>query len=35
VTLGTVGLLLLVVGATYERRRQQTREAVAWVVQMS
>jgi hypothetical protein len=35
VTLGTVGLLLLVVGATYERRRQQTREAVAWVGQMS
>jgi hypothetical protein len=34
VTLGTVGLLLLVVGATYERRRQQAREAVAWVSQM-
>ncbi|CCG04080.1 SCO7613 C-terminal domain-containing membrane protein [Blastococcus saxobsidens] len=34
VTLGTAGLLLLVVGATYERRRQQAREAVAWVVQM-
>jgi hypothetical protein len=33
-TLGTVGLLLLVVGATYEQRRQQAREAVAWVVQM-
>jgi hypothetical protein len=33
-TLGTVGLLLLVVGATYERRRQQAREAVAWVAQM-
>jgi hypothetical protein len=23
-----------VVGATYERRRQQAQEAVAWVVQM-
>ena len=34
VALGTAGLLLLVVGATYERRRQQAREAVAWVVQM-
>jgi hypothetical protein len=34
VTLGTAGLLLLVVGATYERRRQQAREAVAWVSQM-
>jgi hypothetical protein len=34
VTLGTAGLLLLVVGATYERRRQQAREAVAWVAQM-
>ena len=34
-TLGTVGLLLLVVGATYEQRRQQAREAVAWVAQMS
>ena len=33
-TLGTAGLLLLVVGATYERRRQQAREAVAWVAQM-
>ena len=33
-TLGTVGLLLLVVGATYERRRRQAREAVAWVAQM-
>jgi type VI protein secretion system component VasK len=33
-TLGTVGLLLLVLGATYERRRQQAREAVAWVGQM-
>ena len=33
-TLGTVGLLLLVVGATYERRRMQAREAVAWVAQM-
>jgi hypothetical protein len=27
-------LLLLVLGATYERRRQQAREAVAWVGQM-
>jgi hypothetical protein len=34
VSLGTVGLLLLVVGATYERRRLQAREAVAWVGQM-
>jgi hypothetical protein len=34
ITLGTAGLLLLVVGATYERRRQQAREAVAWVAQM-
>jgi hypothetical protein len=34
VTLATAGLLLLVVGATYERRRQQAREAVAWVAQM-
>ena len=34
VTLGAAGLLLLVVGATYERRRQQAREAVAWVAQM-
>lgn len=34
VTLGTAGLVLLVVGATYERRRQQAREAVAWVAQM-
>jgi hypothetical protein len=33
-TLGAAGLLLLVVGATYERRRQQAREAVAWVGQM-
>jgi hypothetical protein len=33
-TLAVVGLLLLVVGATYERRRQQAREAVAWVAQM-
>jgi hypothetical protein len=33
-TLGAVGLLLLVVGATYERRRLQAREAVAWVGQM-
>jgi cell division protein FtsW (lipid II flippase) len=34
VTLGAAGLLLLVVGATYERRRQQAREAVAWVAEM-
>ncbi|MGK5113822.1 DUF2157 domain-containing protein [Geodermatophilus sp. CPCC 205506] len=34
VTLATAGLLLLVVGATYERRRQQAREAVAWVTEM-
>ncbi len=34
ITLATAGLLLLVVGATYERRRQQAREAVAWVAQM-
>jgi hypothetical protein len=34
ITLGAVGLLLLLVGATYERRRQQAREAVAWVSQM-
>jgi hypothetical protein len=34
ITLGTAGLLLIVVGATYERRRQQAREAVAWVAQM-
>jgi hypothetical protein len=34
ITLGTVSLVLLVVGATYERRRQQAREAVAWVTQM-
>lgn len=34
VTLATAGLLLLVVGATYERRRRQAREAVAWVAQM-
>lgn len=33
-TLGAAGLLLLVLGATYERRRQQAREAVAWVAQM-
>jgi hypothetical protein len=32
--LGTAGLVLLVVGATYERRRQQAQEAVAWVGQM-
>lgn len=33
-TLAAVGLLLLALGATYERRRQQAREAVAWVAQM-
>ncbi len=33
-TLAVGGLVLLVVGATYERRRQQAREAVAWVTQM-
>ncbi|WP_448616600.1 DUF2157 domain-containing protein [Modestobacter sp. URMC 112] len=32
--LAGAGLLLLGVGATYERRRQQAREAVAWVAQM-
>jgi hypothetical protein len=32
--LTAVGLVLLVLGATYERRRQQAREAVAWVGQM-
>jgi len=32
--LAAAGLLLLVLGATYERRLQQTREAVAWVAQM-
>jgi membrane-bound ClpP family serine protease len=35
VTLAAAGLVLLVVGATYERRRQQAHEAVAWVAQMS
>jgi hypothetical protein len=34
VVLAAAGLLLLTVGATYERRRQQAREAVAWVAQM-
>ncbi|MGY1616905.1 SCO7613 C-terminal domain-containing membrane protein [Geodermatophilus sp. SYSU D00691] len=34
VTLTAAGLVLLLVGATYERRRQQAREAVAWVAQM-
>jgi len=33
-TLGTAGILLLVLGGTYERRTQQAREAVAWVGQM-
>jgi hypothetical protein len=33
-TLAVAGLLLLVLGATYERRVQQAREAVAWVTQM-
>ena len=35
VTLAAAGLLLLVLGATYERRLQQAREAVAWVAQLS
>jgi len=35
VTLAAAGLVLLVLGATYERRLQQAREAVAWVAQMS
>jgi hypothetical protein len=35
VSLAAAGLLLLVLGATYERRLQQAREAVAWVAQMS
>jgi hypothetical protein len=34
VTLAIAGLLLLVLGATYERRLHQAREAVAWVAQM-
>ncbi|SNS21970.1 Predicted membrane protein [Geodermatophilus pulveris] len=34
VSLACAGLLLLAVGASYERRRQQAREAVAWVAQM-
>lgn len=34
VPLGLAGLVLLVVGATYEKRRQQATEAVAWVAQM-
>jgi hypothetical protein len=33
-TLGAAGVVLLVLGATYEHRRQQAREAVAWVGQM-
>jgi hypothetical protein len=33
-TLAVVGLLLLALGATYERRREQAREAVGWVAQM-
>ncbi len=35
ITLGAAGLALLAVGATYERRRTQAVEAVAWVAQMS
>ncbi|PZA18995.1 SCO7613 C-terminal domain-containing membrane protein, partial [Modestobacter versicolor] len=35
VALAAAGLVLLVLGATYERRLQQAREAVAWVAQMS
>ena len=34
VTLGAAGILFFFVGGTYERRRQQAREAVAWVAQM-
>jgi hypothetical protein len=34
VSLTTAGLLLVVLGVTYERRLQQAREAVAWVAQM-
>ena len=33
-TLVAAGLVLFVLGATYERRRQQAREAVAWLAQM-
>ncbi|MBJ7454075.1 MAG: hypothetical protein JHC71_18615, partial [Blastococcus sp.] len=33
-TLGAAGILLLLLGGTYERRLQQAREAVAWVGQM-
>ncbi|MEU2348938.1 hypothetical protein [Modestobacter sp. NPDC049651] len=33
-SLAAAGLVLLVLGATYERRRQQAREAVAWVSQL-
>ncbi|MPQ96843.1 DUF2157 domain-containing protein [Modestobacter sp. I12A-02628] len=33
-SLGAAGLVLLAVGATYEQRRAQAREAVAWVGQM-
>jgi hypothetical protein len=32
---GTVRLVLVVLGATYERRLQQAREAVAWAAQLS
>jgi hypothetical protein len=35
VVLAAAGLLLLVLGATYERRLQQAREAVVWVAQMT
>ena len=34
VSLAIAGFLLLVLGATYERRLHQAREAVAWVAQM-
>ncbi|WP_029431839.1 DUF2157 domain-containing protein [Blastococcus sp. URHD0036] len=34
ITLSSVALVLLLLGATYERRLQQGREAVAWVAQM-
>lgn len=31
ISLGLAGVVLLAVGATYERRRAQAREAIAWV----
>lgn len=33
-TLGLAGLVLLLLGATYERRLKQAREAVAWIARM-